>query len=120
MSEQVMNVIKSELKNLLASHLNDEFRNYDDLDKHATKLEKIHENHRWVAVRELYNMAVDISGLKEAKRFFIGEICAFWINCKRITSKDYVRGLGEYVDLMEDTSIDVPKIYEWTAQMMSK
>lgn len=120
-SDQVMNVIHSTLKNLLTALQKDEYSHYNDLDKQcATKLEKVPENHRWVAIRELHNKAVDISGLTETKRFFIGTICTYWIDNKVITKKDYIRGLSEYITLLEDIVIDVPKIYEWTAQMISK
>lgn len=76
--------------------------------------------HRWAVVRELHNSAVDTSGLNETKRCFIGTICAYWSDHNRITKQDYVRGLGEYLTLLEDIVIDVPKIHEWTVQMICK
>lgn len=97
----------------------DAYRDYNDLED-APQID-VHENHhRWAVVRELHNLAVDTSGLNEAKRCFIGTICAYWIDHNRITKQDYVRGLGEYITLLEDIVIDVPKIHEWTVQMICK
>lgn len=97
----------------------DEIRNYDEMSD-APLLENINRAHRWALVRELYNSAVDYSGLNVAKRCFIGTICTYWLDQQQITKQDYVRGLSEYIGVLADIVIDVPKIYEWTAQMICK
>lgn len=86
----------------------------------ALQLDKIKKPHRWALVRDLHNMAVDISGLTEAKRCFISIICAYWLDHKQITTQDYVKGLSEFITMLADIEIDVPKVYEWTAQMICK
>lgn len=118
-SEQTETLITSTLKNLLTKVQKNEIANYDDLAD-APQLDKINKQHRWALVRDLHNSAVDISGLTEEKRCFIGTICTYWLNDKQITKQDYVKGLTEYIKLLADIVIDVPKIYEWTAQMICK
>lgn len=86
----------------------------------APQLDSINHAHRWGLVRELYNSAVDVPGLTVAKRCLIGTICAYWLDQRQITKQDYVRGLGEYITMVADIEMDVPLIYEWTAQMICK
>ncbi|XP_031622161.1 eukaryotic translation initiation factor 4G isoform X2 [Contarinia nasturtii] len=117
-SEQTEKLISSTLKNLLNKVEKNEIIGYNDLDE-APQLDKINKNHRWALVRDLHNRAVDISGLTEEKRCFIGTICTYWLNNNQITKQDYVKGLLEYINLLADIVMDVPKIYEWTAQMIS-
>lgn len=118
-SEQTEKLIVSTLKNLLTKVQKDAITNYRELDD-APQLDKINQAYRWAVVRDLHNSAVDISGLTEAKRCFIGIICTYWFDTNQITKHDYVKGLSEYITLLADIVIDVPKIYEWTAQMICK
>lgn len=118
-SEQTEQVIHSILKNLLQKVQKNDINDYDAMDE-APQLDKINQVHRWALVRDLHNMAVDISGLTEAKRCFIGIICTYWLNHNQISKQDYVRGLSEFVTMLADIEIDVPKVYEWTAQMICK
>lgn len=118
-SEHTEEAIKKILKNLLTKVQKDEIYKYNDMSD-APQLDSINRAHRWALVRELFNLAVDISGLNEAKRCFIGTICTYWLDQQQITKQDYVRGLTEYVTMLADIVIDVPKIYEWTAQMLCK
>lgn len=111
--------IQTVLKNLLQKVQKNELTTYASLED-APQLEKINQAHRWALVRDLHNMAVDISGLTEEKRCFIGTICAYWLDHSQITKQDYVKGLSEYITMLADIVIDVPKIYEWTAQMICK
>lgn len=118
-SEQTEQVIHSILKNLLQKVQKNDINDYDAMDE-APQLDKINQVHRWALVRDLHNMAADISGLTEAKRCFIGIICTYWLNHNQISKQDYVRGLSEFVTMLADIVIDVPKVYEWTAQMICK
>lgn len=84
------------------------------------KVGEIHESHRHTAIRVLHDKAVDMSGSTEAKFNFIGHICTYWLKSKQITKQDYVSGLAEYLNTLADIGMDVPKLYEWTVQMMCK
>lgn len=118
-SDDVLKVIKSQVKKALTSYQNDEFKDYNDLEN-APQLEHVPEYNRWAVVRELYNMGVDLTGMNSSNRNFIGVLCSYWIKRGRLTKQDYMRGLTEYLDFLEDVSIDVPKVYEYTASMMGK
>lgn len=118
-SEQTEKLIQSTLKNLLTKVQKNQITNYSELDE-APQLDKINRCDRWALVRDLHNSAVDISGLTEEKRCLIGTICTYWLKNNQITKQDYVKGLSEYVTMLADIVIDVPKIYEWTAQMICK
>lgn len=118
-SEQTETLIRTTLKNLLNKVQKEEITQYNDLED-APPLDAINKCYRWALVRDLYNSAVDISGLTEAKRCFIGIICTYWLNNNQITKYDCVKGVSEYITLLEDVVIDVPKIYEWMAQMLCK
>lgn len=76
--------------------------------------------YRWAVVRELYNLAVDTSGLNETKRCFIGTICVYWFDNNLITKQDYIRALSEIISNLDDIAIDVPKIYKWISPMICK
>lgn len=89
-----------------------------NLDEGARKIEDVHESHRQMAIRELHNMAADMTGPTEAKLCYIGQICHFWLKQKFIVKQDYVQGVSEYLNTLADIEIDVPKIFEWTAQMI--
>jgi len=110
--------IQTVLKNLLQKVQKNDLKTYSSLED-SPQLDKINQAHRWALVRDLHNMAVDISGLTEEKSCFIGTICAYWYDHHQITKQDYVKGLSEYITLLGDIVIDVPKIYEWTAHMIS-
>lgn len=86
----------------------------------ARKIEDIHESHRQTAVRELHNKAVDMSGSTESKLCFIGHICNYWLKQKLIVKQDYVQGVSEFLNIIADIEMDVPKIFEWTVQMICK
>lgn len=107
------------LSNLLKKVQKNDINDYDAMDE-APQLDKINKVHRWALVRDLHNMAVDIPGLSEAKRCFIGIICTYWLDHQQITTQDYVKGLSEFITMLADIEIDVPKVYEWTAQMICK
>lgn len=116
-TQSVLTIITSVAKTVLTSHQNGEFREYSDLE-HAPQLDKIPENNRWAVIRELHNLAVDTTGLNDSDRLFIGTICTYWIKQIRLNKADYVRGLSEYLNFIEDLIIDVPKVCEWTSQMI--
>lgn len=118
-SEQTEKLIQSTLKNLLTKVKKNEICTYIDLEE-APQLDKINRIDRWALVRDLHNSVVDISGLTEEKRCFTGIICTYWLENHQITKQDYVKGLSEYIKMLEDIEIDVPRIYEWTAQMICK
>lgn len=111
--------IDTVLKNLLQKVQKNDLTTYSSLED-APQLDKINQAHRWALVRDLHNKAVDISGLTEEKLCFIGTICAYWFDNKQITKQDYVKGLSEYITTLDDIVYDVPKVYEWTAQMICK
>lgn len=111
--------IDTVLKNLLQKVQKNDLTTYSSLED-APQLDKINQAHRWALVRDLHNKAVDISGLTEEKLCFIGTICAYWFDNKQITKQDYVKGLSEYITTLDDIVYDVPKVYEWTAQMLCK
>lgn len=118
-SDSVLNIIKSIAKTVLTSHQNGEFKEYCDLE-HAPQLDKVPDNNRWAVIRELHNLAVDTTGLNDSGRLFIGTICTYWIKRNHLTKSDYMRGLSDYLNLIEDLIIDVPKVCEWTSQMICK
>lgn len=113
-NNQVDTVINKTLKKLRS-----EISDYNS-SEYASNLGEIPESHRWTVIRELHNKANDISGLTDAKRCLIGILCTYWLNNNRITKNDYIRGLLEYFTSLSDIVIDVPKIYEWTVQMICK
>lgn len=113
----VLTVIISIAKTVLTSHQNGEFKDQRELE-HAPQLDRIFECDRWAVIRELHNLSVDTTGLNDSDRLFIGIICTYWIKQKRINKADYTRGLSEYLNLIEDLIIDVPKVCEWTSQMI--
>lgn len=118
-SEETLKKIQSICKTVLTSHQNDEFKEYSDLDN-APTLDKIAQKDRWAIIRELYNLSAELKGLNEADRVFVGLLCSFWVNRNSVSKEDYVRGLTEYLDLMEDLQIDVPKIWEWSVETICK
>lgn len=118
-SDKVLTLINKVVKTVLTSHQNDEFREASDLEN-APQLEIIPENNRWAVVRDLHNNAVETSRLTDSNRNFIGIICSYWINNNRLTKQDYKRGITKYLEPLDDLAIDVPKVYEWSAQMICK
>lgn len=116
-SDDMLKVIQSQVKKALTSYQNDEFRDFDDLEN-APQLENIPDYNRWAVVRELHNMGVDLTGMNSSNRNFIGVLCSYWIKRGRLTKQDYIRGLTDYLDFLEDVVIDVPKVYEYTASMI--
>lgn len=118
-SDDMLKVIQSQVKKALTSYQNDEFRDYNDLEN-APQLENVPDYNRWAAVRELHNMGVDLTGMNSSNRNFIGVLCSYWIKRGRLTKQDYIRGLTDYLDFLEDVVIDVPKVYEYTASMIGR
>lgn len=120
-NEQTKPAIKEYLSNLLQKVGKNEIIDYVGMEE-AALLDKIPKMYRWALVRDLHNRAVDISGVTEAKRCFIGIICTYWLDHNQITNQDYVQGVSEFIKLILDDDIetDVPSIYEWTAQMICK
>lgn len=114
-----LTAIQKLCKSVLSSHQNDEFKEYEDLES-APSLDKVAPENRWAIVRELYNLSADLKGLNESNRVFVGLICSFWVKINSISKKDYIRGLTEYLDFMEDLQIDVPKIWEWSVEAICK
>lgn len=117
--ESTKTVIRSICKAVLTSHQNDEFKEYKDIDQ-APSLDKIALENRWAIVREFYGLTTDAKGLHESNRVFVGLICTYWVKTNAISKKDYIRGLTEYLDILEDLQIDVPKIWEWTVETICK
>lgn len=118
-SDDVLKVIRSQVKAALTSYQNDEFRDYSDLEN-APQLDNVPEYNRWAVVLELHNMGIDLAGMNSNNRNFIGVLCSYWINRKRLTKQDYIRGLNDYLDSLEELVIDVPKVYEYTASMIGR
>lgn len=111
----MVNAIRATIKEILPLLQHENLNKYSQLDD---AMDTHKSQHRWAVVRELYNLAVDTSGLNETKRFFIGTICAYWFDNNLITKQDYVRALSEIISNLEDIAIDVPKIYEWLSPMI--
>lgn len=85
-----------------------------------TDLEAVGEAYRWAAVREVFNLSAELVRLRPSDRVFAGQVCSHWIATKTITSADYVRALREFFELIDDTSVDVPKVWQYTAELISK
>lgn len=117
--DNTIKAIHSICKAVKCSHQNDEFKKYEDLDQ-APSLDKIALEHRWAIVREFYNVYADAKGLNRDNRIFVGLILTYWIRQNAISKQDYIRGLTEYLEQIEDLEIDVPKIWEWTVESICK
>lgn len=115
----MVTAIRGTIKEILPLVQHDDLNHYD-----YVQLDDAMEAHksqfRWAVVRELYNLAVDTSGLNETKRCSIGNICAYWFDNNLITKQDYVQALSEIISNLEDIAIDVPKIYEYIIPMICK
>lgn len=68
----------------------------------------------------MFNLSAELVRLRPNDRVFAGQVCSHWIATKTITSADYVRALREFFDFIEDTSVDVPKVWQYTAELISK
>lgn len=115
----MVTAIRATVKKILPLVQHEDIYKYNQLDD-APRMDKHQSQYRWAVVRELYNLAVDTSGLNETKRCFIGTICLYWFDNDLITKQDYVRALCEIISNIEEIAIDVPKIYEWIVQMICK
>lgn len=76
--------------------------------------------HRWAAVRELHNEAVENSRLAADDRHFGGRVCVAWVQSGALTEADYARGLGEYLVPMADLVIDIPKVWSYTVELLGE
>lgn len=104
--------VKEELSKLHSSSFQ------ESLLENDIKLEDISQSNRPALVQELYNMGVDWTGPSSINRSLIGDLCAYWIEKDRITKQDYECGLTEFLNILVDLVIDVPKVYEYTAAMI--
>lgn len=118
-NETELNKVQKIAKTILTSHQNDEFRDTRDLDN-APSLEAVARKDRWAIVREIYNLSAELKGLNESNRVFVGTMCSYWVKNGLITKEDYLRGITEYLEPIEDVQIDVPKIWEWTVETICK
>lgn len=84
------------------------------------ELEAVGEAYRWAAVRELCNLSAELVRLRSSDRLFAGQLCSHWIATKTITVADYIRALREFFEFIDDTSVDVPKVWQYTAELISK
>lgn len=84
------------------------------------ELQLIAEPHRWAAVRELYNTAVENARLNADDRHFGGRCCVAWVQSQAITAADYARGLAECLAIIEDLAIDIPKVWTYTVELIGE
>lgn len=84
------------------------------------EIEKYAEKYRWVAVRELYNISAENPRLNSSDRLFAGQVCSQWLKMNVLTTAAYLRGLKEFLEPADDLSIDIPKIWLYIAENISK
>lgn len=88
-------------------------------DSHI-ELRTVGEAFRWAAVRELFNISVELVRLQPSDRMFAGKVCGHWITTKTITVSDYLRALRDFWQFVDELSVDVPKIWQYIAECVSK
>lgn len=83
-------------------------------------LEKLSESQRYLAVVTMYNIAIEHKRLSQSDRVYAGQVCSQWITMKTITTGDYLKALKEFLEPVEDLFIDIPKIWLYIAELISK
>ncbi len=83
-------------------------------------VDKIRIEHRWVLVRELFNIAVEVQRLKTTDRIFAGKSLNQWIKMKLITRSDILTGTKSFLEPVEDISLDIPHIWLYIAEIIGK
>lgn len=83
-------------------------------------LDKIKVEHRWVIVRELFNVAVEVQRLKTTDRIFAGKSLNQWTKMKLITRSDLLTGTKSFLEPVEDISLDIPHIWLYIAEIIGE
>lgn len=91
-----------------------------ELNECHLELANVPEQYRWAAVREMCNFCVENLKIKSADRIFAGQVCSMWMSTKTISSSDYMRALREFLEPIDDISMDVPKIWSYVPELISK
>lgn len=78
------------------------------------------EQYRWAAVREMCMFCVENLKIKSADRIFAGQVCSMWMKTKTITTSDYMRAILEFLEPIDEVSMDVPKIWSYVPELISK
>lgn len=108
--------IKALTKGLLLAHMIGEIQLADS----HIELDAIEKAFRWAAVRELHNFSIEHSRLQPRDRMFAGQVCCHWIATKTITVTDYLRALRDFFEFVDELSVDIPKIWQYIAECVSK
>ncbi|KAG4069974.1 hypothetical protein HA402_015198 [Bradysia odoriphaga] len=82
-------------------------------------VDKTRMEHRWVVVRELLNVAVEVQRLKTIDRIFAGKSLNQWIKMKLITRSDILTGMKSFLEPVEDISLDIPHIWLYIAEIIA-
>lgn len=84
------------------------------------ELRTVSPAHRWAAVRELCNAAVENPRLNSDDRRFSGRCCVGWVRSAMLTPADYARAVGEFLATIDDLVFDIPKVWTYTAEMLGE
>lgn len=83
-------------------------------------LVNIRAEHRWVLVRELFNVSVEVQRLKTDDRIFAGKALNQWIKMKLVTRSDLLTGTKSFLEPVEDISLDIPHIWLYIAEIIGE
>lgn len=106
--EQVHNSLCTIVEEFLSGQAKEEFT--DELKKMVTG------SVRKMAVTHLFNVMLEKS---KKHRLATGEIIVHMFNNQIIRMEDYVNGLSEVLEFVEDISIDIPKIWDYLAELLT-
>lgn len=82
-------------------------------------VDKIRNEHRWIVVRELLNVAVEVQRLKTDDRIFAGKALNQWFKMKLVTRSDILTGMKSFLEPVEDISLDIPHIWLYIAEIIA-
>lgn len=109
--DKVLDTIKNTIRDLMELPVRNKVERYESVDVIPVPF-------KWAGVRELFNVCVETLSITTDDRFRAGNKCSKWLETGTINVEQFVFGLTDFFNAVEDLIIDVPKILTYIVELL--